>query len=67
MSLMRLFRRLSLPLSLGFAMLAPAVAQPEPATPSRFGALFRSRAAGPVHLSKERLLKPLLEKIALSH
>ena len=46
---------------------APAVAQPEPATPSRFGALFRSRAAEPVHLSKETLLKPLLEKIALCH
>ncbi|TQC64312.1 cellulose biosynthesis protein BcsO [Pantoea dispersa] len=45
----------------------PAVAQPEPATPSRFGALFRSRAAEPVHLSKETLLKPLLEKIALCH
>lgn len=30
MSLMRLFRRLSLPLSLGFAMLAPAAALAEP-------------------------------------
>lgn len=46
---------------------APAVVQPEPATPSRFGALFRSRTAEPVHLSKETLLKPLLEKIALCH
>ncbi|MDO6408342.1 cellulose biosynthesis protein BcsO [Pantoea phytobeneficialis] len=41
-----------------------APAQPA-AAPSRFGALFRSRPAEPVNLSKETLLKPLLEKIAL--
>lgn len=41
-----------------------APAQPA-AAPSRFGALFRSRPAAPVTLSKETLLKPLLEKIAL--
>jgi hypothetical protein len=45
---------------------APPVAPvPPAAAPSRFGALFRSRPAEPVTLSKETLLKPLLEKIAL--
>ncbi len=42
-----------------------APAQPAAAAPSRFGALFRSRPAEPAHISKETLLKPLLEKIAL--
>lgn len=36
-----------------------------PAAPGRFGGLFRTRPAEPVMLSKETLLKPLLEKIAL--
>lgn len=35
------------------------------AEPARFGALFRTRSSEPVSLSKETLLKPLLEKIAL--
>lgn len=56
----------------GVAVVAPtptfsapvAPAQPA-AAPSRFGALFRSRPAEPANLSKETLLKPLLEKIAL--
>lgn len=43
---------------------APAAALP-PAAPGRFGGLFRTRPAEPVMLSKETLLKPLLEKIAL--
>ena len=47
--------------------IAPAVTSPDPAAPSRFGALFRSRPAEPVHLSKDTPLKPLLEKIALCH
>lgn len=38
---------------------------PPPAAPGRFGGLFRTRPAEPVMLSKETLLKPLLEKIAL--
>lgn len=42
---------------------APA-SKPAP-SPSRFGALFRSRPAEPAMLSKETPLKPLLEKIAL--
>jgi len=33
--------------------------------PGRFGALFRSPDSEPLHLPKETLLKPLLEKIAL--
>jgi len=53
---------------------AGAPVQPAPAAdlqtasgtqPGRFGALFRSRDSEPVSLSKETLLKPLLEKIAL--
>ncbi|MXP59861.1 cellulose biosynthesis protein BcsO [Pantoea sp. Taur] len=40
-------------------------ARPAASAPSRFGALFRSRATEPAHLSKETPLKPLLEKIAL--
>lgn len=44
---------------------SPAAPAPAAATPSRFGALFRSRPAEPANLSKETLLKPLLEKIAL--
>ncbi len=44
---------------------APA-SKPAPSpSPSRFGALFRSRPAEPAMLSKETPLKPLLEKIAL--
>ncbi|MCZ4059661.1 cellulose biosynthesis protein BcsO [Pantoea sp. LMR881] len=48
----------------------PVAAQPPAAPvistePGRFGALFRSRNSEPVSLSKETLLKPLLEKIAL--
>lgn len=50
---------------------APVPAQPTqtftpPAAPARrFGGLFRARHSEPVSLSKETLLKPLLEKIAL--
>lgn len=47
-----------------------AVSAPQPAmtTPNTArGALFRSRVSEPVSLSKETLLKPLLEKIALCH
>lgn len=52
---------------------APAAAQPAQAfmpppaasAPRRFGGLFRARHSEPVSLSKETLLKPLLEKIAL--
>ena len=40
-------------------------ARPAASAPSRFGALFRSRATEPANLSKETPLKPLLEKIAL--
>ncbi|ORM70818.1 cellulose biosynthesis protein BcsO [Pantoea rwandensis] len=40
-------------------------ARPAATTPSRFGALFRSRPAEPANISKETPLKPLLEKIAL--
>lgn len=47
------------------AALPPAGMPPPPSAPGRFGGLFRTRAAEPVMLSKETLLKPLLEKIAL--
>lgn len=44
----------------------PPLATPAPrAEPRRFGGLFRARHSEPVSLSKETLLKPLLEKIAL--
>lgn len=51
-----------------FAAASAPVAAPaavSSAEPGRFGALFRSRHSEPVSLSKETLLKPLLEKIAL--
>lgn len=41
------------------------IRQEAPVEASRFGALFRTRASEPVSVSKETLLKPLLEKIAL--
>lgn len=47
------------------AALPPAGMPPPPSAPGRFGGLFRTRPAEPVMLSKETLLKPLLEKIAL--
>lgn len=45
--------------------LKAAMREETPAEPARFGALFRTRGSEPVSLSKETLLKPLLEKIAL--
>ncbi|MFH8132701.1 cellulose biosynthesis protein BcsO [Pantoea osteomyelitidis] len=45
--------------------LKAAVREEAPAEPARFGALFRTRGSEPVSMSKETLLKPLLEKIAL--
>lgn len=52
------------------AAVLPPVGMPTPlpsapAAHGRFGGLFRTRPAEPVMLSKETLLKPLLEKIAL--
>ncbi|WP_190314993.1 cellulose biosynthesis protein BcsO [Pantoea sp. M_9] len=44
---------------------APAAAPVAPPASARFSTLFRSRPAEPAVLSKETLLKPLLEKIAL--
>lgn len=43
----------------------PAAAPVAPPASARFSTLFRSRPAEPAVLSKETLLKPLLEKIAL--
>ncbi len=42
-----------------------AASVPRAETARRFGGLFRARRSEPVSLSKETLLKPLLEKIAL--
>ncbi|WP_145339789.1 cellulose biosynthesis protein BcsO [Pantoea sp. PSNIH1] len=48
------------------ASAVPAAAAPvAPPASARFSTLFRSRPAEPAVLSKETLLKPLLEKIAL--
>ncbi len=48
------------------ASAVPAAAAPvAPPASARFSTLFRSRPAEPAALSKETLLKPLLEKIAL--
>jgi len=48
------------------AYIAPHTAPaPHADTARRFGGLFRARRSEPVSLSKETLLKPLLEKIAL--
>lgn len=44
---------------------APPAPSPAAPAPRRFGGLFRARNSEPVSLSKETLLKPLLEKIAL--
>ena len=44
---------------------APAAAPVAPPASARFSTLFRSRPAEPAVLSKETLLKPLLEKFAL--
>ena len=46
-------------------MTSPAAAASRTETARRFGDLFRARRSEPVSLSKETLLKPLLEKIAL--
>jgi len=52
MSLLRLFRRLTLPLSLGFAMLAPAAALAEP------GALYLVRHGEKAAVGKDPELTP---------